>query len=482
MQFSGRESTDICSLSAVEMAAEIRQGHLSATDAVLAHLRRIEAVNPKINAIIALDADAALAAARAADLKQARGEALGPMHGLPVAHKDNQAVAGMPTTHGSPLFANNIATVDSIVVERQRKAGAITLGKTNLPEFAAGSHTFNSLFGLTRNPYDLTRSAGGSSGGAAAALAAEMVALADGTDMGGSLRNPASFCNVVGLRPSFGLIPVWPQSGAWSPLSVPGPMARTVQDAALFLGVLAGPDPRDPTSANGEAFKAGSLEGGVRGLRVAYAPTLGGLPVEEGVQTVVDAAVATLASLGCEVELNCPDLARADRMFHVLRALSFETAYGDLVRKHPNDIKAAVRWNASQGAALSATDIGHALRTQVSLYQEMRAFLEDYDFLVAPVSQVAPFPGEQEYPTWIEGEAVATYIDWMKSCSRITATGHPAISLPCGFTAEGLPVGIQIVGRFHGERDLLRLAYALESSLGARKRPSINQAGPGLDN
>ncbi len=476
MQFLNQESANICGMTAVAMAEEIRQGHLSATEVVQAHLRRIEAVNPGINAIIALDEEAALAAARAADLKQARGEELGPLHGLPVAHKDNQAVAGMPTTHGSPLFANNIAAVDSVVVERQRKAGAITLGKTNLPEFAAGSHTFNSLFGLTRNPYDTTRSAGGSSGGAAAALAAELVVLADGTDMGGSLRNPASFCNVVGLRPSFGLIPIWPQGGGWSPLSVAGPMARTVSDAALFLGVLAGPDARDPNSASGQAFKQQSLESDVRGLKIAYAPTLGGLPVEEGVQAVLDAAVLELAALGCDIELSCPDLVRADAMFQTLRALSFETAYGELARKHPDRIKDTVRWNVGQGASLSAMAIGHAFRAQVSLYQEMRMFLDRYDFLVAPVVQVEPFPAELEYPVQIEGEAMETYIDWMKSCSRITATGHPAISIPCGFTAAGLPVGMQIVGRFHGEQDLLKLAYALESSLGVHKcRPFVDR-------
>lgn len=263
-------------LDATDLAARLRRGEISAREVVQAHLDRIERVNPAVNAIVTLDPEGALTAAAHADEQLARGAAVPPLHGLPIAFKDTRLTRGMRTTHGSPLFADHIPDQDDLLVDRLQRAGAIRLGKTNVPEFAAGSHTFNAVFGTTRNPYDLTRSAGGSSGGAAAALAAGMQPLADGSDMGGSLRNPASFCNVVGLRPTPGRVPSPPGSDLWDTLSVPGPMGRTVADTALLLSAMAGPDPRCPFSLEtpGAAFRV-PLDRDLRGLRIAWAPDLG---------------------------------------------------------------------------------------------------------------------------------------------------------------------------------------------------------------
>ena len=295
-------STDLCFSSATELAARIRARELSATEVMTAHLERIAQVNPALNAIVTLDADAALASARRADEAQARGAELGPLHGLPVAHKDLVLTRGMRTTFGSPLYKDFVPADDSLVVERQRRAGAITVGKTNTPEFGAGSQTFNEVFGVTRNPYDPTKTCGGSSGGAAVALACGMVALADGSDLGGSLRNPANFCNVVGLRPSIGRVAQWPTQDAWNTLSVCGPMARTVADVALYLSVLAGPDLRDPVSIaeGGERFRA-PLARDFTGTRVAWSADLGGLPVDPAVTAVLESQRSVFADLGCRI-------------------------------------------------------------------------------------------------------------------------------------------------------------------------------------
>jgi amidase len=356
------------------------------------------------------------------------------------------------------------------MVTRQRDAGAITLGKTNMPEFAAGSHTFNELFGPTRNPYDLSRSAGGSSGGAAAALATGMVALADGTDMGGSLRNPASFCNVVGLRPSHGRVPIWPNASAWSTISVAGPMGRTAADVALLFSVLAGADARDPLSLPGGFHMPASLERDVRGLRIAYAPDIGGLPVESDVREVLDQAVNSLASIGCTVGQACPPLHGADETFETLRAITFAAAYGDLSEKNPGKVREAVRWNAAAGNALQGRQVAQAQLVHARLFRDTEAFLRDYDFIVGPVAQLAPFPVEWEYPQHINGVAMVCYTDWMRSCSRITVTGHPAVSVPCGFTASGLPVGMQIIGSLRDELGLLQIAWVVEQTLRMHER------------
>jgi amidase len=454
---------DLCRTSATELLRRMRSKEVSARDVMEAHLARIEQANPRLNAIVTLRGEEALAAARRADEAHARGDALGPLHGLPVAHKDSFLTRGMRTTFGSPIFAEFIPDQNSIVVERQRRAGAITVGKTNMPEFGAGSQTFNTVFGATRNPYDPAKTCGGSSGGAAVALATGMVALADGSDLGGSLRNPASFCNVVGLRPSVGRVPQWPSQDAWGTLAVAGPMARTVADVALFLSVLAGPDARDPVSLDerGEGFRA-PLERDFAGTRVAWSANLGGLPVEPAVTAVLESRRGVFTDLGCELEEASPNLSDADDVFQTLRGVAFAGTFGPLLDQHPASFKETIVWNVALGRALTGTQVGEAELRRSQIFARMHGFMERYEFLIAPVSQVAPFALEQEYPTSIAGTRMNNYLDWMRSCSAITVTGHPAISVPCGFTADGLPVGVQIVGRYRDERGLLQLAHAFE--------------------
>jgi amidase len=362
------------------------------------------------------------------------------------------------------------------VVARLRRAGAIRVGKTNVPEFAAGSHTFNPVFGVTHNPYRHGLSAGGSSGGAAAALAAGLVPLAEGSDMGGSLRNPAAFCNVVGLRPTPGRVPTWPAALGWAQLSVQGPMGRTVADVALQLSAIAGPDRRVPISLTDDpAGFAPPLEASLAGLRVAWAPDLGGrLPVDPTIVSVLAPAVTAFESLGAEIEEACPDLGLADEVFGVLRAWIFDAAYGDLVRRNPDKVKETIRWNAAAGAALTGADVGRAEIAHTTLYERVVAFFERFDVLVAPTTQVLPFPVETEYPTEVAGVPQPDYIGWMRSCTLITATGCPAISVPGGFTPDGLPVGLQIVAAPRADRRLLEVAHAFEQATGfGRRRPAL---------
>ncbi|MDB5027927.1 MAG: Amidase, partial [Candidatus Eremiobacteraeota bacterium] len=359
---------DLCYLSATELARLIRDRELTANEVMTAHLGRIEQSNPALNAIVTLHAEQALEGARRADESQARGDALGPLHGLPVAHKDSYLTRGMRTTFGSPIFRDFVPDEDSVVVERQRRAGAISIGKTNMPEFAAGSQTFNEVFGATRNPYDTSKTCGGSSGGAAVALACGMVALADGSDLGGSLRNPANFCNVVGLRPSIGRVPDAPTENAWGALSVCGPMGRTVQDVALFLSVLAGADPRDPISLpeDGARFRV-PLGRDFAKTRVAWSADLGGLPVDPTVSAVLESRRGVFADIGCEVEEASPDLRGADDAFQTQRGILFAHAFGDLLEQHPASFKETIVWNVRFGQALTGTQVGEAekLRSQV---------------------------------------------------------------------------------------------------------------------
>ena len=464
---------ELCFLDATELARRIAGKTVSAFDVMRAYLEQIADVNPALNAIVTLHAEQALAAARNADAAQARGERLGPLHGLPVAHKDLFLTRGMRTTFGSPLFANFVPDVDSLIVERQHMAGAIPVGKTNIPEFGAGSQTFNTVFGATRNPYNRARTSGGSSGGAAVALAAGMVALADGTDLGGSLRNPANFCNVVGLRPSIGCVPRWPAEDAWNTLNVAGPMGRSVADAALLLSVVAGADRRDPLSVplDGARFRE-SLDSDVRGKRIAWSADLGGLPFEPAVRAAFAAQRAVFERLGCRVEDATPNLSGADEAFRTLRGVHFVGAYGNLIDRHPDAFKDTIARNVAFGRALSAEQIAVAHRLQAECFARMTAFLERFDALVTPVNQVLPFAVEEPYPTSIDGVPMETYMDWMQSCYTITVTGHPAISVPATFTPDELPVGIQIVGRYRDEWPLLQLAHAFEAATQAgRRRP-----------
>ena len=460
---------EICQLTAVEIASRIRARDISSYEVVSAHLEQIERVNPRVNAIVTLVPEQALECARRADEALARGDEPGRLHGLPIAHKDLQPTRGMRTTFGSRIHKDFVPQFDSLLVERVRNAGAILLGKTNVPEFGVGSQTFNDVFGATLNPYDLTKTCGGSSGGAAVALACRMLPIADGGDLGGSLRNPASFCNVVGFRPSPGRVPAWPVALGWSTLTVEGPMARTVQDVAFFLSALAGPDARSPISIDEPGAKfARPLDRDFRGVRVAWWKDLGGLPVDPRVREVVDAQSRVFETMGCVVEQAEPSFADADETFKTLRfAMSHlaSVAFPDRMKKREL-VKDTILWETDLGGKLSGADVMLAEMKRTEIFHRMRHFLEQYEFFVLPVTQVPPFDVHQHYPTEIAGTKMETFIDWMKSCYYISLTASPAISVPAGFTPDGLPVGIQIVGRHRDDWGVLQMAHAFEQARG----------------
>ncbi len=468
-------SADLCARPAADLARAIAARELSAVEVMEAHLARIDQINPAVNAIVTLLPDEARRGAEAADAAVARGDALGPLHGLPVAHKDLTWTKGIRTTFGCRAFEHFVPDEDALIVERLRSAGAITIGKTNTPELGAGSQTFNAVFGATRNPYDTTKTCGGSSGGAAVALATGMLPIADGSDLGGSLRNPAGFCNVVGFRPSPGRVPIWPSQAAWFPMGVQGPMARNVTDVALMLSAIAGPDPRAPISLPEAGTVFGRpLDGDMDGIRVAWSRDLGGLPVDPRVRAVIDAERGTFEHLGCVVEDAEPDMNGVAEVFRVWRAWYFEACYGTLLDEHRELLKDTVIWNIEEGRRLSGPRLGEAARAWSALLDRVRRFFERYEFLVLPVSQVPPFDVDQPYVTEIDGVKMETYLDWMSSCAHVSVLGLPAISVPCGFTDDGLPVGVQIVGRQHDDLGVLRLAYAFEQVNGAgRRRPPI---------
>jgi amidase len=459
------------------MAAAVRAREISARELLDLHLDRIDATNPDVNAVVSLDVDRARDGAREADDRLARGDDVGPLHGLPFAFKDTHEVAGWRTTFGSPLRADYVPRRDELIVERIRRAGAVVIGKTNVPEWAAGSHTFNPVFGTTRNPYDLSRSAGGSSGGAAAALASGMVPLADGSDMGGSLRNPASFCNVVGLRPTLGRVPEWPTTNAWALLSTGGPMARNVDDLALLLSVIAGPSRRAPMSLEtpGTAFAPPVTAADLGGLRVALSVDLGGvLQVDPAVADIVGAQGKVLEGLGATVDDDAPSLPSADQAFRTLRAWQFYTRFSRLVAHRPEGFKESLRQNIELGAGITGEDVARAYKQATSTMDRMRVFFESHDVLALPVSQVPPFSADIEYPTSIDGVEQSSYLDWMRSAYLITVTGSPAISVPAGFTEQGWPVGLQLITAPRTERRLLEVAKVFEQANGAgERRPGL---------
>ena len=468
-----------CDLTARELVTLIRTRAVSVKETLVAHLERIESTNPDLNAIVTLVPEAALAAADAADAQLARGDEIGLLHGLPVAHKDLFVTAGIRTTFGSRVFADHIPDTTALIIERERRAGAITVGKTNTPEFGAGSQTFNEVFGATRNPYAPTKTCGGSSGGSATALAAGMVPLADGSDLGGSLRNPAAFCNVVGFRPSPGRVPRWPSVAPWFAFNVHGPMARTVGDVALMFDAIAGPDPRAPLSrALPPSHTHRVLDRDFRDVRVAWSRDLGGLPIEPAIPNILAERRSTLEQLGCVVDEATPDLHGADDIFVKWRAWYYELAFGQILDNHRDLLKDTVVWNIEAGRLLTGPQMAAAERQRAALYRRVTSFFETYEFLVLPVTQVLPFDLAQPYVTEINGETLATYLDWMKSCYHITVTGLPAISIPAGFTPDGLPVGLQIVGRADDDLGVLQLAHAVEQATSVwQHRPSFIARG-----
>ena len=444
-------------------------------------LARIEAVNPRVNAIVTLAAGQARAVAADLDARAARGEFAGPLHGLPIAIKDLAETAGIRTTYGSPVFADHVPDFDAPHVALLKRAGAVVIGKTNTPEFGAGSQTFNPVFGATRNPYDTRLTPGGSSGGAAAAVATGMIPFADGSDLAASVRNPASFCGLVGLRTTPGLVPADP----FDVLGVVGPIARSAADAGLLLAGMCGPDPGLPLARPERPGDFLDLRPAtLRGLRVAWTFDLGDLPVQPEVRAVLAAARDRMEQAGCEVAEHAPDLSDADEVFQVLRAARM-AAMAPLLRAHRDQVKATLAWNISKGIALTGEQVAAARTGHATIFERLRSFLSDgrYDVLALPTVQVLPFDVDTEWVREINGQPMATYIDWMRSCSRITVTAHPAISIPAGLTipaapsplasptpaaplVPGLPVGLQLVGRYGADRRLLEIAAAITELLG----------------
>jgi amidase len=470
---SSTPADELTSLSATELAARIRRKQLSARELLEAHLTRIERVNPTVNAIVTLVPEMARAWAKAADERQARGEPLGVLHGLPVAHKDLVDTAGIRTTKGSRLYANNVPAADALIVKRIRAAGAITIGKTNTPEFGAGSNTFNEVFGATRNSYNLQKTVGGSSGGAACALTCNLVPIADGSDTGGSLRNPGAWNNIVGFRPSPGRVP--DDDGSWSPLSTTGPMARSVEDVALFLSAIAGFHAPDPAALTDDpALFRKPLAASMKGKRIAWFKTMGGLPFEPEIARVVNANRQAFIDLGCIVEEIDPDFTGVDEAFPTLRHLSYHSSYAKLSRDNPTLFKATVKWEIAEAERQTAADVAKASARQAQMYRQVTQFFSGYDAYVCPVTQVEPFDLSTEYPTTVNGVTMPTYIDWMRSAWYVTFMQCPAISVPAGFSANGLPVGVQMVGKPRGDWALLQLAHAFEQATGhGKRRPAL---------
>ena len=469
------QSSSLLFKPAREQARLIADGEISSVELVGLHLEQVERVNPQVNAMVTMVADAALEQARLADGARSAGEQLGPLHGLPIAIKDLHDTAGIRTTRGSPIYEDNVPTADALVVERVKNAGAIVIGKSNTPEFGAGSQTFNPVFGATRNPYDTNLTCGGSSGGAGVALACGMVPIATGSDLGGSLRNPAAWSNVVGIRSSPGRVPAISVDLGWSGLSTDGPMGRTVGDVALQLSVMAGHDSRSPMSVreSGDVF-AGALDHDFKDVRIAWSKDLGGRPIDAENSRVTESQKHVFEDLGCIVEDDEPDLSSTDEIFQALRAYGFGIKHEIHLRDHRDLVKETVVWNAERGLAMSAIELAHAERKRTRLWEQLMVFFNRYEFLALPVTSVPPFSIEEEYPTEINGVELETYLDWMWPCYTISATGLPAVSVPAGFTEDGLPVGLQLVGRPRDEMGLLQLAHAYEGETNFwKQRPPV---------
>ena len=462
--------------SAREMLRAMEVGDISARELLDLHLDRIDQVNPGVNALVNLDPDRARLRAAEVDQARANGVPVGALAGLPIAFKDTHEVEGWVTSHGSVLRATHVSDHDDLVIARLRAAGVVPLGRSNVPEFAVGGHTSNALHGTTHNPYHLQRSAGGSSGGAAAALATGMIPIADGSDTGGSLRIPSSYCNVVGLRPSLGRVPTWPTLNAWETLSVSGPMGRTVADVAVLLSTMAGAACGVPQSLHTPAgLFDGRLSSDLEGLRVAVTSEVGaGMAIDADIVTVVE-SVATVASAGgALLEHAAPDLSGALEVFSVLRAWHFHEKFGPMVAANAESLGNSLVQNAAQGARLTGADVSRALVERTRLLSAVLQFFERYDVLLMPVTQAVPFPVHLDYPEWAGGVPVRHYLDWVAPCTAITAIGCPALSLPAGFTADGLPIGVQLVAAPGHDRLLLDVAHALEERLEcASRRPPV---------
>ncbi len=447
---------------ATEQLALLNAGDLSATELVDACRARSQLTEPVLNALVSVDWDRAAERAGALDSDRSLHRDA-PLRGLVTAHKDLLDTAGVVTTYGSQVYASHVPAANSPLVDVLAAAGVIVAGKTNTPEFGAGSHTFNSVHGVTRNPWDPARSAGGSSGGAAAALSCGSLSVADGSDLGGSLRNPASFCGIVGFRPSSGTVPGAPGADPRITMPTGGPMGRCVSDVGLLLEAMTG---SSATSHAGEA------------PRVLFSIGHGDLPVDPAVVSLVEDAALRLEAAGWRVETGDLPVAGVDRCFEVLRSLAYFLMHPNL-RDDPR-VKETVRFEIRRGAALGHEEIRGALADESRIRATFDRMFDTFDLLLTPTSQVPPFPVGDEWVEEIDGVGLGTYTDWMRSCSRLSVPGGPSISLPAGFTDEGLPVGVQLSGRRGADADLLATAELAESVLGTSPRPPISVLA-GLD-
>ncbi len=455
-----------CDLSATEARALIGRRALSPVALLESCIARTEAIDPAVNAMPALDLAGARSAAEAAERAVMAGQELPPLHGLPLAVKDLTAAAGLAFTRGSPIHRDDVAADDERLVADLRAAGAVVLGKTNTPEFGAGANTRNAVWGATGNPFDPMRSAAGSSGGSAVALACGMVPLATGTDMGGSLRNPAAFCGIVGLRPSPGVVASETRGHGWLPLGSAGPMARTVPDAALMLSAMVGGDARDPYSRALDPAPLRHLPGvDLASLRVALSPDLGFAPVERGVVDAFEAKTASFRHVFAAADDAAPDCTGADRAFAVLRAVAFLGSHEANVRTRPEDVGPNVRANVAEGLRYTALDVARALTLQTAMQRHWHAFFTRYDLLLAPAISITPRPWSELYPATIDGRTLDSYYHWLALSYAGTLAGHPCLSLPVGVDAAGMPFGLQLIGRRDGDTALLAAAAALEALL-----------------
>ena len=470
---------EIVEKTAVEISALIRSKALSPVEVFDAFRARIEAINPAVNAFVTVDFDRTRKDAERAEDAVMKGEPLGPIHGLPVGIKDLQLTAGMRTTFGSLVYKDNVPTEDELMIRRLRAAGGIIMGKTNTPEFGTGANTINRVQGATVNPFDLSLSASGSSGGSAAALAVDMVPLATGSDLGGSVRTPASFCGIVGHRPSPGACPTELAAEAWSPLAVDGPMARNVADAALFMAAVVGVSKRDPISQDLSADTFMSIPNvDTKRLRVAFSADLGCAPVAPEIKRHFATVAERMAKMFGTTEWSHPEIRDLDETFEALRAIGYGHALGDYIDNHRHLSGANVVANVELSRKLSLADVGRAYARQAELYRNFELFFRDIDILICPAASVVPFPVSDVYVCEVDGRRMETYIRWVAITYAITLSTHPVTVIPAGLGPTNMPFGLQIVGRSRDDIGTLAAAAAIEAQLGqdpmlARPRPDL---------
>ena len=462
---------EIVNSSAVWLRDSIRQRALSCVEVIEAFIAQIEKVNDRVNAIVTTTFEQAIETARAYDQKSQKE---GVLFGLPIAHKDLARTRGIRTTFGSVLYQSHIPSEDDLFVKRIKRAGAICLGKTNTPEFGAGSHTFNRVFGATRNPYDLDRSCGGSSGGAAVALATRMLPIADGGDFGGSLRNPAAFCNVIGFRPTIGRVPNSELGSNKTEIPTLGPMARSIDDVALLFSVMAGPTRLGTHMLGTPGEEFASVEAAdLRKLRIAFTPNFGFLPVENGIRNVLEEFVKTVESYGASITEASPELTEAVNTFQTLRAVQFRKRFEHLTAEQKLELKDTILWNLDKGMDVTEVEYTGALQKQQEISAKVSEFFQTFDLLIGPTTQVLPFPLEVEWVKEVQGVEMQNYIDWMSACTCISVVGSPALSLPAGFSNE-LPVGAQLIAPFAQDKRLLSMAKAIEQVTHFAETPPAN--------